>query len=177
AVANPQQAQQWAEALAGSRAAADLAREIEALGPSAAGGVRGLGSAAGESAVALLGQLARSGERPLAEAAIEALGGVDVVSAADVLANLVDQLADKNLRTEARRAAHKLATRGIRPAPPAEGGRPVAAPTATLYRAVGSAYDGTGTRSLWLAADRPTRAAYRIVLQLNHLRGLTESEG
>jgi hypothetical protein len=174
---NPQQAQQWADELAAGKDAAELGREIEAQGSAAAGGVRGLGSAVGESATALLGQLARSDDRTLAEAAIEALGDISVATAADVLGELVEELADKNLRTVARRAAHRLATRGIRPKPRADSGRPVGGPTATLYRAVGSAYDGTGTRSLWLSAERPLGAAYRIVLQLNDVAGLTECEG
>lgn len=177
AAPDPQQAREWADALASGQEPTQLAREIVSLGSSAAAGVRGLGLAAGETAVALLSHLARAEDRALAEAAIEALGNVGALSAADALAELVEELTDKDLRTAARRAAHRLATRGIRAQPrgaarPAFGG-----PTATLYRAVASAYDGTGTRSLWLSAERALGAAYRIVIQLNDVAGLTECEG
>ncbi len=176
-VRDPERARKWADALSSGSEPAEVAADIAALGEAAAGGVRGLGLAMGETAVPVLNHLARAGDHMLVVAAIEALGDVSVPSAADAVADLVEELTDKNLRTAARRAAHRLATRGIPPRQRAAAGPAPGVPSATLYRAVASAYDGTGTRSLWLSADRPLGNAYRIVIQLNDVAGLAECEG
>lgn len=174
---DPEQTRRWAEALAAGTDPAQIEAEARTLGPTTAGGVRGLGKVAGEGAVELLGRLARAEDRVLAAAALDALGDIGVVEAAEALGDLVDQLADKGLRTAARRAAHRLTARGIRPGPRAAATGLAGVGSATLYRAIASAYDGTGTRSFWLAAERPLGGAYRILLATNDTTGLIDCIG
>lgn len=167
------EAQPWAEALAGGADPAEVEREVLDLGPRAGGAVRALGSAVGERSIPLLARLAWSGVGEVKLAAVEALGEVPAGAGAEALEEIARSKAEKDLRSSARRALHRLTAAGLHtPARPGPGRRGVG--TATLYRAIASAYDGMGTRVLWLAAERPLGGIYMVVLEVNDVGGLVD---
>lgn len=171
-------AQPWADALAAGSPIDSVAEEILALGAEASSGVRALGLAAGAKAVPLLGRLAQSDASSVAIAAAEALGDLPETDAAVALEALTHPQVGRPVRDAARRSLHRLSSRGIRAETgPTVLGRLPRAHAATLYRAIASAYDGNGSRAIWLAGDRPLGGIYSIGLTLNDVEGLVDCSG
>ncbi|MSQ24100.1 MAG: hypothetical protein EXR58_06065 [Chloroflexi bacterium] len=176
ATKDPERAQQWLSALEGGTSTDSLVAEILRLGADALSGIRALGTAGGTS-VALLGALAHSPDQVTAVAAIDALGDAATTEAAEVISDLDQPGTSKEVRTAARRSLHKLALKGVHvartePSPARPGAR-----VAELYRVIGSSFDGRGTRSLWMAGDRPIGGIYMIGLGLNDVDGLVDCAG
>ena len=172
-------AAQWLAAVASSASVGQLRDEIAGLTEERAeAGLRGLASTGDASAVPLLAELARSPSRRVAEAAVEALSAVRAQAAADALQEIAETADNKLVQKAARRGIIRLASQGIQsePAPPTTasvGG----IGTATLYRVIASSFDGTGTRSVWFAAERPLGAIYQIAVSLNDFKGLMDVGG
>src|SRR5579871_1663832 len=167
----------WAEVLRGGASPEALQSEILASeNPDRA--VRLLGSLVGKDAVPLLTMLAHVDPSAIAVAAVDALGEVRDPSAATALEAVAHSTQDKAIQKAARRALYRLASQGIKP-----GSVTPPVPTtfisreATLYRAIASAFDGNGTRALWIAADRPLGGIYMVALEINDVRGLTDCVG
>jgi hypothetical protein len=138
-------------------------------------GIRALGTVSGESAIPLLQQLAGSAPGALAVAAVDALGDVRSQAAAEALEGIARAASDRAVQKAARRSLYRLGSQGIRaeaapPPPPATFG----SREATLYRAVASSFDGTGTRGLWMAAERPLGSIYAFYLAINDVDGLID---
>jgi len=170
---------EWAEALAAGASPEELAGRIAAAAPDdAAAGVRGLTVLSGPLALPVLAALAGSSSAQLAVAAAEALASIREAAAADALDQLARSSPDRVVQKAARRFLHRLSSQGVRPSPAAPravagvGGR-----SATLYRAIASSFDGTGTRSLWLAAERPLGGIYMIATAIDDVGGLTDCVG
>jgi hypothetical protein len=170
---------EWADAVSAGASVEDLAQRASvAPVDDAAAALRELATLAGVAALPLLRELAAASELPLAIAAVEALASVRDEAAAEALDAISRSSSDRTLQKAARRSLHRLSSQGIRPnvqAPrPASG---VASKNATLYRAVASAFDGSGDRSLWLAAERPLGGIYMIATMLNDVAGMTDCVG
>lgn len=164
----------WADALRSGAPVDQLQADITGTAD-AASAVPGLGAAVGVDALPLLSRLLDSPEATLAEAAAEALGHVKSNEAAAVLDQAARSAADRRVQKTARRSLHRLGSQGIRPpaqapaAPATVGSR-----AATVYRVIASAYDGTGTRAMWFAAERPLGGIYHVAVTLNDVAGLTD---
>lgn len=118
-----------------------------------------------------------AGAGPKAAGAVRLLPTVQGGEVVSLLRALARPGMDKEVRTAARLALHRLSASGISVAPAdARPARP-GAREATLYRALGSAYDGNGTRALWLAAERPLGGIYFITMTINDVNGLTNVGG
>jgi len=168
--------QRWAEAVASGADPEMLVAEIEEQpAADAARGVQTVGRRAGARAVPLLRRLARSPSIELADAAIEALGSVRDASAAEALDDLARSTEGKRLQKTARRSLYRLSSQGIRIAPP-EPREPatVGSRAATIYRVIASAFDGSGDRSLWFAAERPLGGIYMVAVALNDVTGMID---
>ncbi len=166
----------WAAAVQNGAPVQNLEAQILAVPQEeAALGIRSLGKAGGEAALPLLQQLATTGPSTLAEAAVDALGDVRSQAAADALETIAHSMSDRGVLKIARRSLYRLASQGIQaepaaPTPPAT----IGSREAALYRAVASSFDGTGTRAIWLAAERPLGSIYAFYLVLNDVDGLVE---
>jgi hypothetical protein len=165
----------WAVAVQNGAPPEDLKTEILAVPrDQAAAGVRVLG-AGGEAAIPLLQQLVESAPAEIATAAADALGDVRSQSAADALEHIARSVADRTVQKAARRSLYRLGSQGIQaeptppPAPATFGSR-----DATLYRAIASSFDGTGTRGLWMAAERPLGSIYAFYFAINDVDGLMD---
>jgi hypothetical protein len=172
-------ADQWLAAIAANSPVEQLREQIAALTEEQVeAGIRGLASGGNASAVPLLTDLARRPSRRIAEAAVEALGAVRAQEAVDALQEIAETADDRSLQKAARRGIFRLASQGIQsePAPPTTasvGG----IGTATLYRVIASSFDGSGSRSVWFAAERPLGGIYQIAVSLNDVKGLMDVGG
>jgi hypothetical protein len=167
---------QWAERIGSGTDVAALAAEVEQQTPAdAAAALTTLAHVAGAGAVPLLARLAGSAARAVASAAVEALGAIRDVSAAETLQELTRTSENKQLQKDARRSLYRLSTQGIRVAsgeprePATLGSR-----AATIYRVVASSFDGAGNRSIWFGADRPLGGIYMLAASINDVNGMTD---
>jgi hypothetical protein len=109
--------------------------------------------------------------------AIQVLGHRRETAAAEVLAQIDASVDDRALRKAARRELHRLQSMGIEP--PVVDAAP-AAPveerprTLEVSEAWATDFDATGSRALWLLADRPLGGVWFGVLLLNDVAGLQE---
>jgi hypothetical protein len=166
----------WAAAVQNGAPVPDLAAQVLAAPrDDASVGLHTLGKIGGEAALPLLQELALTAPNDLATAAVDALGDVRSQAAADALGEIAHTASDRAVQKTARRSLYRLASQGIQtetaapPAPATIGSR-----EATLYRAVASSFDGTGTRGLWLAAERPLGSIYAFYLVIHDVNGLVE---
>ncbi len=167
--------QRWVEALTSATESENLAAEIARQPVEEA--ARSLGTvarAAGLSAVHLLVQLAQSPGR-IALAAVDALGSIRDVAAAEALDDLARSTDGKQVQKAARRSLYRLSSQGIRVASP-EAREPatVGSREATIYRVIASSFDGAGNRSVWFAANRPLGGIYMLSVAINDANGLTD---
>ncbi len=166
----------WAAAVQNGAPLQDVEAEILAAPrDQATPGIRTLATVGGDAALPLLRQLATAAPSELAIAAVDALGDVRQQAAADALDEIAHTSSDRAVQKAARRSLYRLRSQGIQAetsaatAPATIGSR-----DATLYRAVASSYDGTGTRGLWMAAERPLGSIYAFYLAINDVDGLVD---
>ncbi|MPZ13352.1 MAG: hypothetical protein GEU73_02825 [Chloroflexi bacterium] len=167
---------QWATALRAGASLDALSAEVGSIPPArAAAGIRALGSIEDAHSLTLLTAIARSPHRELAEVAVETLGRIPTPVSAAVLAEIEGSAADKAVQKAARRSLHWLSSQGIR-VEPSERAVPLTIATreATIYRVIASPIDGSGTRSLWFAAERPRGGIFMIAAAVNDVRGLLD---
>ena len=111
-------------------------------------------------------------------ATIEALGHTRETAAAAILLELEDLVEDRALRKAARRELHRLRSIGIQPPTRAAQVEAVAAQreskTLPVSEAWASDIDPTGSRALWLLADKPLGGVWFAALLLNDQRGLPD---
>lgn len=113
------------------------------------------------------------------QSAVAALGHRHEPAAAEVLA-LVDEVADdRTLRKAARRELHRLRSAGVQLpetalASPTAHPTPAGEPTVPVSQAWATDIDPTGSRALWLLAERPLGGAWFGALLVNDLKGLLE---
>jgi hypothetical protein len=108
--------------------------------------------------------------------AIQALGHYREAAAAETLALIDDVVQDRALRKAARRELHRLRSMGIEPpivrrAQPLEEARPR---TFEVTEAWATDIDPSGSRALWLLAERPLGGVWFAALVLNDLSGLED---
>lgn len=122
--------------------------------------------------------LLRNAEAAALEQAVLALGHRREPAAAETLALVDDVVADRALRKTARRELHRLRSMGIEPpaatrttVEPPEDSRPR---TLEVTEARATDIDPTGSRALWLLAERPLGGVWFAALLLNDVRGLQE---
>lgn len=169
----------WAIALSEGVAIEEVEAQIVAMPiEQASAGIRALGWFGAGAALPLLARLAASPAVPLAGAAAEAMGDVRSAAAAQALDEVARTAPDKSVQKAARRSLHRLSSQGVR-VEPSVPSTPVAvgARKATLYRVVASAFDGTGTRALWFAAERPLGGIYLVAVTIDDVEGLTDCVG
>jgi hypothetical protein len=109
----------------------------------------------GAQAVLLLRALALEPQGGVALHAVEALGSIRDTAAAAALQRVSVDASDNALRKAARRALHRLASRGINP-PPTETKVVVAGRRrghAPVYGSYASFIDGAGHRAIWMALE------------------------
>src|SRR5437764_28297 len=176
AIENDGLGQEWAEAVASGADPAGLAARIVEHPPQeAASGVRALGRMTRQSAVPLLSLLANSAESEVAQAAVEALGSVRDLTAASALDAVARATQDKQLQKAARRSLYRLSSQGIRvAAPETTAPATVGSRAASIYRVIASAYDGSGTRSIWFAADRRLGGIFQLAVATNDTKGMID---
>ena len=113
-----------------------------------------------------------------AAALIAALGDSRDAASGSVLAAIATAAPDKDVRKAARRALHRLRSLGIDVVVPvpAEVETPTATPASTgqVTRAVVSPVDGSGSRLIWLAIERPHGAFMTFNLLLNDIVGVKD---
>lgn len=176
---DPAAVERWVAALREGAEPSEVATQLLALDADAGVPVvRSLGAAAGEAALSVLGRLAESAPGELGLAAVEALGDIPAQGTAEMLEKVARGQGDRALRTAARRILHRLSAQGIRvQTTTAAVGRLPGARVASLYRAIGSSYDGRGERSLWLGAERPLGGIYLVGLLVSDVEGLMDCSG
>jgi len=122
--------------------------------------------------------LLRNAEPAALEQAILALGHRREPAAAETLALVDDVVSDRALRKTARRELHRLRSMGVEAPTPnrvAVETAPEPRPrTLQVTEARGTDIDPTGSRALWLLAERPLGGVWFAALLLNDLRGLQE---
>jgi len=123
--------------------------------------------------------LVRSADAASLTTALETLGHTREVSAAEVLLLIVDVAEDRAVRKAARRELHRLRSVGIEPPPtPQQAVTATAAPRKPNALPVSEAWatdvDPTGSRALWLVAERPLGGVWLAAALLNDQRGLPE---
>jgi hypothetical protein len=123
--------------------------------------------------------LLRNAEPAALEQAVLALGHRRETAAAETLAMVDDVVTDRGLRKTARRELHRLRSMGVEvPAtarPSVETTPPQPRPrTVEITEARATDVDPTGSRALWLLAERPLGGVWFAALLLNDLRGLQE---
>jgi len=123
-------------------------------------------------------RLLRAADATELAAALTALGHTRQPAAAEVLA-LVDLVVDdRGLRKAARRELHRLRSIGVEP-PPVVPVTPEATPRREddrleVSEAWATDVDSTGSRALWLLAEKPLGGAWFAAALLNDQRGLAE---
>jgi hypothetical protein len=122
-------------------------------------------------------ELLRSAETSELEAALAQLGHTRQAAAAEVLALADVVVESRELRKTARRELHRLRSMGIE-APAVhtalEPTRPRSAAPLEAGEASATEVDPSGSRGLWLVADRPLGGMWFSALLLNDTRGLQE---
>jgi hypothetical protein len=125
-------------------------------------------------------RLLRSADPAELNRAVEALGHRREPAAAEVLAQVDEVAHDRALRKAARRELHRLRSVGVEPPTPINR-QPDAAPTPParprileVTEAWATDIDPTGSRALWLLAERPLGGVWFAALLLNDLRGLQD---
>jgi hypothetical protein len=124
--------------------------------------------------------LLRSADPAALVQTIQALGHQRETAAAEILALVDDVVEDRSLRKTARRELHRLRSMGVEP--PALARSPQASTTVVETRpqtlevseAWATDIDPTGSRAVWLLADRPLGGAWFAALLLNDQRGLQD---
>jgi hypothetical protein len=173
-------ANEWENRLASGASADEIESSVFAAPrDAAAAGLRHIASSQAPRKVDLIERVAMAPNKDLAIAATEALGTIRDAQAAEALDRISRGSAEKAVQKSARRSLYRLSSQGIRVTvaeqPAAQG--PAAARTATLYRVVASAFDGSGTRAMWFGADRPLGGIYMIAATVNDVEGLTDVYG
>jgi hypothetical protein len=123
--------------------------------------------------------LLRSADRGALEQAVSVLGHTRQSTAAEVLDQIDQLVTDRALRKAARRELHRLRSAGIAPPERTAPEPPPAthpAHRAELTQAWATGIDPTGTRALWLLAERALGGAWLGAAMLNDLEGLVELE-
>ena len=124
--------------------------------------------------------LLRSADPAALSQAIQTLGHQRETAAAEILALIDDVVQDRALRKTARRELHRLRSMGVEPpvvarsaqVEPTEGeARPR---TLEVTEAWATDIDPTGSRALWLLAERPLGGVWFSALLLNDQRGLQD---
>ena len=109
--------------------------------------------------------------------ALTQLGHTRQPAAADVLALIDLVVEDRALRKAARRELHRLRSMGVEPSPvqvtsePAPTRQPT---TLEISEAWATDIDATGSRAVWLVADKPLGGVWLAATALNDQRGLLE---
>jgi hypothetical protein len=112
---------------------------------------------------------------PKAAPAVRLLASSSGEAATFLLQALARPGTDREVRAAARAALHKLSG-GVAQAETAAPVHP-GARVATLYRVLGSSYDGNGSRALWLAGERPLGGIYFVTMTLHDVQGLIDCAG
>jgi hypothetical protein len=124
--------------------------------------------------------LLRSADPATLEYAIQALGHQREAAAAEILALVDDVVEDRALRKTARRELHRLRSMGVEPpvlTRPAQAEASVAETrpqTLEVSEAWATDIDPTGSRALWLLAERPLGGVWFAALLVNDQRGLQD---
>jgi hypothetical protein len=123
-------------------------------------------------------RLLRAADTTELATAVDTLGHTRERAAAEVLA-LVDQVVeDRALRKAARRELHRLRSMGVEPPPPVQVATDAAptrqVSTLPISEAWATDVDATGSRALWLVADKPLGGIWFAPILLNDQRGLSE---
>jgi hypothetical protein len=124
--------------------------------------------------------LLRSSDPAALGQAIQALGHQRETAAAEILALIDDVVEDRALRKTARRELHRLRSMGVEPpavTAPAQAPTPAVETrprTLEISEAWATDIDPTGSRALWLLAERPLGGVWFAALLLNDQRGLQE---
>jgi hypothetical protein len=150
----------------------------EAPAPLAAATLEILRREAGAATIPLLARAGDQATAAVADAAVVERGALADPGAATALARLAETMPDKDRRKAARRALFRLRSQGVQPVV-GDTALPTAvatalAPRATLYRAIASQLDPTGSRALSLYADRPLGGAYLLSALVNDVEGLKD---
>ncbi len=106
----------------------------------------------GAAVVPLLEHLTAGSGLTVALAAVQALGAVKDVEAASALERVAAS-AGAELRKAARRSLHRLASKGIVPAPQAAPRAEAPSVRTPVRKALASPIDGAGNRGIWFAFD------------------------
>jgi hypothetical protein len=123
-------------------------------------------------------RLLRAADPDALPATLEALGHTRDVAAAEILSLVDDVIEDRTLRKAARRELHRLRSMGVGPpartlaqpqVPVAE--HPHALP---ISEAWATDFDPSGSRALWLVAEKRLGGVWFSSLLLNDLQGLQE---
>jgi hypothetical protein len=132
-------------------------------------------AAADQPAAAWSGKLGQA-DSATGLAAVAALGRSRQAAAVPILVAAAEAEAElpARLRKEARRELHRLRALGLdvpapRPPPPPA---PAAERRARVVEAWATPFDGTGSRALWMMAERPLGGVYAIGLAVNDQTGL-----
>ena len=123
--------------------------------------------------------LLRSADRGALEQAVSVLGHTRQSTAAEVLDQIDQLVTDRALRKAARRELHRLRSAGIAPPERTAPEPPSAthpAHRAELTQTWATGIDPTGTRALWLLAERALGGAWLGAAMLNDLEGLVDLE-
>jgi hypothetical protein len=123
-------------------------------------------------------RLLRAADSTELAAAVGTLGRTRQPAAAEVLA-LVDLVVeDRALRKAARRELHRLRSMGVEPPAPVQVSTQAAPTREVSTLPVGEAWatdvDSTGSRALWLVAEKPLGGVWFAPTLLNDQRGLSE---
>jgi hypothetical protein len=122
--------------------------------------------------------LLRATDSAAMQQALEALGHRREPAAAQVLALVDEVVDDRALRKAARRELHRLRSMGVEPPPSTQPRAEVAAPPPHVALDIAEAWatdiDPTGSRALWLLAERPLGGVWFAPLLLNDVRGLQD---
>ena len=121
--------------------------------------------------------LLRAADADALSAALAVLGHTREPAAAEVLALIDDVVDDRAIRKAARRELHRLRSTGVEP--PAHAPQAMQTQTAqpaplSVSQAWATDIDATGSRALWLLAERPLGGVWFAALLLNDLTGLPE---
>ena len=109
----------------------------------------------GALAPPLLEQLAVDAAELPAALAVEILGAISNGESASALSRIAAAAPHAGIRKAARRALHRLASKGVVPAIPEAAASEARLPKATpVYKAIASPIDGAGNRGIWFAFDR-----------------------
>jgi hypothetical protein len=124
-------------------------------------------------------QLLRAADPTALGAALQSLGHRRDVAAAEILAQADNVVDDRALRKVARRELHRLRSIGIEPPPAPTAAAPPPEPDArprvlAVSEAWGTDTDPSGTRALWLVAERPLGGIWFAAALPNDTRGLQD---